>query len=366
MITTNKKERLLLQATTQVKDLSRAVSQVKNLTGAEHITLLVDSKGLHVAGTGKGTSVSLTIESEENKSGAVTLDFNLLSTALKGRKKVTLSVAGNQLVVKEGRYKGELTTLPLEEIEVKGNKAEPIKITAESQKILASAIDLIALNNVYTDDPMYVWVVSSKKALIVSCFDDFHMAHYQNNAANLGQINFQLSLQTFKTLNTLSNGKSYRLELSEGTLNAYSDLFKATMPLTQAGEGMSADLVKDYLSQLKVEGWFSVTSEKLKTFLENCAAGYDGQSTPLSIKPTPKGNIELAIDGNYAKVKEVMECTQKLKEGVSVDPKLLNDILLLVKDKEVKVEVSKSAQGRSITIKHEQGPVTVVYATTLV
>lgn len=355
-----------MQAKIPVKDLAKAISQVKNLTGGEHVTLYVDSKGFHVAGSGKGTSVSLIVGAEETKNGIITIGFELFTTSLKGRKTVTLSCSGNNLTVKEGRYKVDLTTLPVEEVEVKSTKSEPIKITAESQKTLASAIDLVSLNNVYTDEPMYVWVIGTKKALIVTCFDDFHMAHYHNKAANLGQINFQLSLQTFKTLNTLSNGKSYRLELSEGTLTAYNDLFKATMPLTQAGEGMSADLVKDYLDQLKAEGHFVVSTEKFKTLLENAAAAYDGQSTPLTIKPSKKGNLDLSIDGNFAKIKETIDATCKLKESVSVDPKLLSDVMQLVKEKEVRIEIAKAGNGKSFTIRNEQGPITVVYATTLV
>lgn len=355
-----------MQAKVGVKELSKAISQVKNLTGGEHVTLYTDKNGLHVAGSGKGTSVSLTLAAEELKNGLITVGFDLLTVTLKGRKTVTLAVTGNQLTVKEGRYKGELTTLPPEEVEVKSAKAEPIKITSENQKVLSSAIDLVSLNNIYTDDPMYVWVISGKKALTVTCFDDFHMAHYHNVAANLGQINFQLSLQTFKTLNTLSNGKSYKLELSEGTLTAYNDLFKAIMPLTQAGDHMSADMVKDYLGALKTEGFFSVSADKFKTLLENSVAAYDGQSTPLTIRPSKKAGLEIAIDGNFAKIKETIEATHKMKDGVGVDPKLLADILTLVKDKEIRIDIAKAGDNKSLTVKTENGPITVVYATTLV
>jgi hypothetical protein len=355
-----------MQGKVDVKSLTKAISQVKNLTGGEHVTLYVDKKGLNVAGSGKGTSVSLTLAAEETKDGVITVGFDLLTQTLKGRKTVTLSLTGNQLIIKEGRYKGELTTLPTEEVEVKSSKAEPIKITSENQKTLSAAIDLVSLNNIYTDDPMYVWVICTKKALTVTCFDDFHMAHYHNTAASLGQINFQLSLQTFKTLNALSNGKAYKLELADGTLTAHNDLFKAVMPLTQAGEHMSAEMVKDYLSALKPEGFFSVSLDKFRTLLENASAAYDGQSTPLTIRPSKKAGLELAIDGNFAKIKETVEATHKMKDGVSVDPKLLADILTLVKEKDVRIDIAKAGDNKSLTVKTEQGPITVVYATTLV
>lgn len=354
-----------MQVTVSVKTLSKAISGVKNLTGTEHLSLIADPAGLHVSGSGNGVNISLCLEAEVRTNGKVTLDHQLLTGVIKGRNKVEMTLKAGDLSFKEaeGRsYSGSIVVLPFEDVMVQAATAKPIKISSDAQTTLSHAIDLVGLNNIYTDDPMYVWVVSTKKALTVTCFDDFHMAHYHNPSVSLGDVEFQLSLNTFKTLNTLSNGKSYKLELNDGTLTAFNESFKANMPLTQSESGMNADTVKNYLKQLKTDGHFEVNRDQLITVLENAASAYEGNSTPLTISSN-KERLELAIKGNYAKMKEVLKTAHKVKKPVSCDPSLMLDILERIEGKEVKVEL---VSDKSMVVRQELHSATVVYACTLI
>lgn len=355
-----------MQATVGVKELTKAISQVKNLTGAEHISMIADPAGLHVCAAGNGVNVSLTLEAEVRNNGKVTLDHLLLSGVIKGRKKVEMTLKSSDLSFKEvdGRkYSGNIVVLPFEDVMVNDASSKPIKISSDAQATLNQAVELVGLTNIYTDDPMYVWVISTKKATTVTCFDDFHMAHYHNPSMSLGQVEFQLSLATFKTLNTLSNGKSYKLELNDGTLTAYNDAFKANMPLTQSESSLTPDQVKQLLSNLKTDGYFEVERDTFQTILENAASAYEGNNTPLTISSNAKKKLELAIKGNYVNMREVLPNKHKIKKPLQLDPSLMLDIMEHVEAKEVKVEI---VTDKSLFIRQELGAATVVYAGSLI
>lgn len=354
-----------MQATVDVKALTKAISQVKNLTAAEHISIIADPAGLHVTGAGNGTNISLTLEAEVRNNGKVTLDHLLLSGVIKGRKKVEMTLKSSDLSFKEvdGRkYSGNIVVLPFEDVMVQAEGSKPIKISSDAQATLNQAIEAVGLTNIYSDDPMYVWVISTKKATTVTCFDDFHMAHYHNPSMSLGAVEFQMSLATFKILNTLSNGKSYKLELDDGTLTAYNDSFRANMPLTQSESSLTPDQVKQLLTNLKTDSYFEVERETFLTILENAASAYEGNNTPLTISSNAKKKLELAIKGNYVNIKEVLPNKHKLKKALQLDPSLMMDVMEHIETKEVKVEV---VTDKSLFVKQELGSATIVYACSL-
>lgn len=354
-------------ATLDAPALVKAITGVKNLTGAELINLVADSKGLHVSGSGtNGANISLTIEAEVRTNGKATVNHVLLTGGIKGRKKLEMATKGTKLTWKEaggGRsYSGDVLTSPFADVHVRSPKSKPIKISSDAQKTLNSAIELVALNNLYTEDPMYVWVVGTKKALSVTCFDSFHMAHYHNTTTPVGEFAFQLSLETFKVLNTLSNGKSYKLELDDGTLIASNDWFQADMPLSQDESGMTVDVVKNYLTKLKTNGFFEIKTKDFKTILENSVTAYESASTPLVIE-SKKEKLNLSISGSYSTMRESLSAKHKLKGEIKVDPRLVLDVLEKIEGDDVRFE---STPDSSMVVRQEVNGAVVIYGCSII
>lgn len=358
-----------MKVVVDVKALTKAIGHVTGLTKNANVRLTSAKGGevVGVAGSGNGVVVSLNVEATVEAPGHADVDSSLLLSVLKGRTKVSLEKSGSKFKFSEigGRkYKGDVAMT--EALDVSFGTAaaneKSIKIGKEACKVLDTAIKAIALNNLYTDAPMYVWVLSGKDGLTVMCFDDYHLAFFRDTSTTMGKLEFQLSLQTFQILNKLSDGQPYRLELDEGTLTAYNSTFRASMPLTQDSTGMTAGNVKGYLKNLKADGYFFIDHDEFEVLLTNSLGAYKDRNTPLTIRSVAKNQLEFAVNSSLAKIAETLNTKHQLTKSLNCNPSLMLDVLNALKSGGKVAKMKVDVSGNTLVIRQDRETSTTVYA----
>ena len=362
-----------MKAIFQSKALQEVLRLVAGITsGPQYVNLKADKQGtLYVLASGNDAVIQMVVaDSKVFEAGEVTVNLSTLSGLIKNSTELEISASNKKeskvvlSSVKGRKYTADFTSPPFNPIKVipSDTKGKSIKFSKAVQAFLEEAIQRIGLSNVYTDDPIYIWVKSGDSGgTSMACGDQFHFAHYHHAEVNLGKKEFSLPLKTIRDIQGIAGKQSYKINLQESQIFASNEFMTLSMPLTQDKEGVGIKQFETLLSSLKKpDAWAVVSKADLSNALDNITAVYE-VNVPLTLSMV-KNKLKVSFQTSYTTVKETLSVEkEKWASGVEAkcDPALLLDTLACISDKELKLSVLK---GKTLFVKVEQPSVAIHYA----
>lgn len=269
--------------------------------------------------------------------GLIGFDPDLLQGVIKNRGEMKFIFNGNYLTfsVTKGKYSGQVVTLPFEEEIVKlindkhkGNKA--ISLSDEVLDLIREGITLTSIKDVFnTNELILSYVTIKNNKLKVIGFDNHHFSMYE---ASVKANDFRCALLP-SYIQVLDKFKSSKIKVSisqEFILLESADLL-VEFPALQTDD-KNYTLVTDFLKDLpKPTIVCNVNSSRLSNVIDNMYSLYLANSfinlqcdkTKLSVSfDTSRGKCSEDLKIDYVEGKAI---------SISVDPKLLKDILNISK-----------------------------------
>lgn len=325
------------------KTLTDAMSKMGVVLGTKLDNLNIDagSNGIWLSASGNDCIIRYKLsDSGVKKKGKCTISAHMLGGVFKNRGTLNISVTGSSFdfSATTGKYKGTLVIVPYSEIpEPTKGENKDVKFTKALQSLLEDAVPRLSLNNVFTEDPIYIWVHSDdSRGTTIVCGDDLHLVYFRNKEIKIGSKSFTLPLSVFQTLNSLTGKDGYKLRIEETHVYAYSDSLEVTIPITQNQVEHNMKMFDDLVGKLKPKAtnYVNVEKEFLQQVLDNSQSVFDSK-TPLTISASGS-KLSLSVETTYGKVEE----TQKVKDigswpkkGVRCEAALLSDILTSIRSK---------------------------------
>lgn len=343
-----------MKATIESKNLQDALRMVASATGGpELVNLVAQDKQLYVVAQGLDVSVRLRVkDSSVEGKGHVTVGVNALIGLTKNRGQLLLenSKGDSKLSVssvKGGRYTGDVVIPPYSAIDAveAGDKAKHLKFDTTVQTVLAEAIERVALNNVHTNEPLYLTIDGSNKTTSVICGDAYHLAFYHHPNVDIGKKNLVIPLTTFRTIQNLAGKDSkFKMSLEGSYVFAANEDMSIALPMMQPEDVSALPKVSEaqelFASLKKNDGKFTIEREKLVTALGNINSVAEADvPLQLSIKDN---KLKLRFESGQSNVQETIKVSDAKwgnKLVIKLDPGLLGDILSPITTKEVTIIV---------------------------
>jgi len=338
----------------------------------ETINLEADKKtGLWIAASGNDSTIRIRVADPEKvaKSGSITVHTSMIVGVLRNRASILLTSKGNQLEFDavSGKYHGELVLTPYQEMPAAeaASEKKDLKFTKDLQALLDTALEKVSINNVFNDEPIYLWMQSNDKGTTLVCGDDLHVAHFFNPEIKLGNKSFSLPLSVFQTVGSVTDKKGYKLKIEESYVYVYNDDLEMTVPITQSSGDHTIKMFNDYAKSLKDKNKRCVKVEKetLANALDNASSIYDNK-TPLRIS-AGKNKVTLSVETSYGKVNETFksETGDWPKDGIQCEAALITDLLGVIRPKEFTLNLEPE---KCVYVKVKEGAARYTYVCVLI
>jgi len=347
-----------MKITTDLDVLQKALDIITRVAPpvSEAVTFMSSKGKLRLFSQGELGRCRVLVPCEVVGDGEFAVPLEALKNAIKGRKKLNLSLANAMLSISSGAYKAKLNTVDvIPEDELDQEEVKTSTITPEQATWLKQALRSVALRpTTILSSWMPVGIVINAKGAFVACYDENHMSWTRSSKVT-GDLETVMPIETMAMLLdlfqatdfTISQGKAYmtiKNKLVTATLSApkVDDLHSVADVRSRTQEAMKmkaneVQFVKADLSAFIDNARAVIGKERPELSLEA-----DGKAVTLEVQ-TGQGHVKSQIKASgKAKFKVDLEYLSELlaKAGAEVTLNVVEDAFLAIK-----LETSTSLMG---------------------
>ena len=368
--------------TVDSKELDTAITKAGNViaaaqTNQKNFLLLSAKNQVVLIAYNPDTFVYIILKSAQPKGdGAFGFAQATLQGLIKGRGEIKFMFSGTECSFKasKGNYEGKIVTLPItsEQISVvnqtfdqkKDEKGEGSVLPRHVLDHLKEGVALTGIKDVYTGNALLAYMMLSEKGiLVVSSHDNHHFGHYKCKV-QAGGITFKAALPSshFAIIDKMVEEEEAKFFIRSSNIKVEGENFVLILPATQADD-KNFDLIGNYIKDLEKptfecaydHGKFTGVVENLFTL--------HSVNTSFEIKHEKKTKLlSVAFNTSNGSAKDSVKIEPSTSASVSakVDPRMLRDIILLlktvpevtfsiIKDKVIRLS-SKTKSGATVSL----------------
>lgn len=332
-----------LAFSTQGKEIVSAFSRVKSVVSyvkADDAKFVIAVVGEEVFAIGISTDAMACIKVKGavgSDAGVIGIDADLLCGVVKARGDMTFGVDGKLKISEvKSRYK---TMLEFREFDDKDitmlqqylTPAKANTLSAEQIAILRTGVKQVELQNFYSDEELLALIDIKDTGVIISCFDNYHVAQYLHKVESNTKLRMALPTKAFALIDKFMAGEKAKFESANGRLRVAGSEFLLSIPETQVDDEMYS-VVSIYRKALKDAATTFVFDTSAIDSVENMFALVD-KDTKMSMIVGAK---DVAIEVSTARGSVSDSFTSKIDgkpQSIHVDPRIFMDLFKKVKDK---------------------------------
>lgn len=287
-----------------------------------------------------------------DKDGIFGFNQATLQGIIKGRADMKFNFTGTECEfgVLKGNYSGTIVTLPItsDQTALINNTFGASKKKDESSEgsvlpravldILKEGVKLTSLSDVYTGSKLLSYMtLNTKGVLNVSVFDQHHFGHFKSEL-DAGGITFKAALPSthFDLIDKLIEGEEASFYIRAENIKVEGDNFVLILPSTQT-EDKNYTLISEFLKDLAKPSFScAYDNEALSIMTDNLFTLHSANTSfDLSHK---EGSNKLSVtfktlNGSASDTLKINPSKSKSLK-VKIDPRILKDLLNLVKGHE--------------------------------
>lgn len=300
--------KILIESSVLVSDLG-VVQKIIGKKGASNCTIAAANNRIRISGeTIEGArKFAIYCECEVSEEGSATIDPSILSTALRNKGTIKLSVSDNTLhvVSVKGKYKAKFTCLPDAEVSIE--LTEGRNVTGELQEILFELLPKVSISSQYVETEIFAHIRVNSSGITVGCFDHYHGALCSSDAFTTeDSLEFRLPIQYIEILRSLrSTGLSFCID--DSSVTVYCDNYELVLPLLQSAEQSLEELEQLVLMLKSPKMSFTCGRLEFVDALKGHVSVYE-QNTSTSVNVTTK-SVTLTTESTYGSLKEKIPAT---------------------------------------------------------
>lgn len=299
-----------------VSKLLAATQRIGKMTGTDLISLSLKQRKLRVSGENAGHSFTVIMDYPSKDTWEFSIAKAVLDQTLKGRKELNMSVDGSRLQFTARSFSADFPTEPFAAgPELQKDSDGIIKITAEQQERLLSAMRMAYLTSTFSSDTLFC-VDMDKKRSYIACLDSMNAAILKDEGVAV-PLKFSLPSSSFKTLIDMAGDGDYHLSATGAALCAWSDEWEMTLPFIQAENEFTLEGARKMVAGLGAS-FARCRCEDLGNALQAANIVLDIGSD-VNISVTPK---LLKVSGDSSKGTVVEEITAKMLASETTDFKI--------------------------------------------
>lgn len=338
-----------MQLTLETKSLREALDVIGRLTSADHANLFYVKQDIYVSATGNNKSVKCLVKGTVDETGKESgFGFNVytMSNLIKGRQQIQLTLKNNSVhfanSAKGSKFYGDFQPIPFEDISiVADDTAKKVSIKGSSMNALQESVNKVRLNNLYTQDPLNLFVRLDKTGLYTVVYDDYHVAYCHNAAVtDKDGAEFNMALPLFDTISQVARGEDYSINIGLTYVTAFGLGFELSLPVLQGVEGQSFDQARQLIEGLakqRTKHELTIEVDDIQQTIESLIAVDDGQSAIVVSSDKGKAKFSISSGFGHANERKKIDLTGWSKE-FKLNPKLFSDTLGVFPSKEVTIQ----------------------------
>ena len=358
-----------MQLTLDTKSLREALDIIGRLTSADHANLFHVKQDIYLSAIGNNKSVKLLVKGTVDalgKEGGFGFNTFTVSNLIKGRQQIQLTLKNNSVhfanSAKGSKFYGDFQPIPFEDISITTDaNASKVVIKGSSMTALGEAVNTVRLNNLYTQDPLNLFLRIDKTGLHTVVYDDYHIAYCHNASVNeKDAAEFSMALPLFDTISNVARGEDYNINIGQTYVTAFGLGFELSLPILQGLEGQTFDQARQFIEGLaaqKTSHSLTIEVDDIKQTIDSLIAVDDGQSPIIISSERGKAKFSISSGFGHANERKKIDLTGWTKE-FKLNPKLFTDTISVFPSKEVKLNF----HDVMVTMVDEIGASRVVYS----
>lgn len=276
------------------KDFESALSRLTKVVSSPDYVQFNCSSKASLETENEGVSVSVDLPCELLSPGNFALEFAYLKKVFKGRKDIEMKSApkGNRILFKAGSskdYSGEVVTVP--EHSIKFARTGGITFTDEQVAFIKASIPNISIEDTIFKKPLSMTVLFTESFGICFINSDTHAA-VTKIKGKFPDLSLTLPSKNFMSLIALSEGKPLKIELTESSVLAEGETFRAILPLESQEEAKTQRLLDLLKTTHAIDVSAKVDVKELSTVLDSVAALTTNNSVKMELD---KSNLYASV-----------------------------------------------------------------------
>lgn len=276
-------------------------------------------------------------DAEATVEGTIGIDADLLCGVVKNRAQLQFSLQGKLKITEtKGRYAANVEPLTFDDkdIAMLQQFMAPTKaasLTSEQIAVIKAGVKQVTLQNFFSDEEMVALIDVREKRVVVSCFDNFHIAEYSHKLKSETKARMALPTKAFTLIEKFVAAGKAKFETANGRLRIAGPDFLLSIPETQVEDqhyeitGIYKKRLTDPFSSFvfdtdavgSVENSFALVEKDTKMTMQV------GKKTVAIEVSTPRGSVS---DSFKTEVKGG-------QIDLHIDPRIFMDLFRKVKDK---------------------------------
>lgn len=312
--------------------------------GRFHILVAYDRK-VFIVGYSDETQCILEVPefTSEGKGSAILQEPDKLKNLFKKRGEMKFTYSGKlQYSAVKGKFNGNVSCgivgadqLPRIKQIIKSSDIDSEALCSNLLNSIREGVKRTNITDPWMDKSLLSYITFAKGKLIVSNYDDLHLAHYEVNVKTKSKDTFQLALPAnmFNVVDRFLNDQEASFKMDARAFTVTGEGFSLSFPPVQT-DLESFSVTQRYLTSVNSESHvcsfeldskFKEAQDNLKSLTDN------GERYTLSVKSK---NITMSVDSDFGSASDGfspknLKLSTKDKIKVKIDPKILNDLLPL-------------------------------------
>lgn len=361
-----------MKFTTDASQITRALSVITKVASPNGGVILfkISGKRFEVITENSTNMCSFKLpvkfEGGKIKDRVFTVGSESIKSSLRGHQEVEITLTDDQMIIKDGRYKAELSISDAESISVlpEGYEADSARtLSNDVVTWLINSANQVALRPTLALTPfMPLGIKITDKGAFIACYDQNHMAFTSTKKVK-GSLEATLPLDTFLTGVDAVSKTEFKIDITETSIIVFNKQVTAAMSLPQVDSELAIplDSVMEKAEQVphSVGVDLDLPIEDLMTFLENARSIQSGNvgreeiechasGTKVSLKvENAQGRVFTSFKSKVKASKEIVfRCDYSYLEEVSRKAKdslfltVVEDSFMLAKINRVSVLIA--------------------------
>ena len=319
-----------------------AINLIGKAVAPKHLNVRATAKHVTLGASENGKSLSIRLPGAVvDQPGEFTTLPDLLAGVCRGRGDITLSMEDAKVVVTAKSYKGDIASLPFEEVTITDHGGTSLAFSDTELGVLLDLCNRVQLSAPYADgSPMLPVLVSlTEQGVKVACSDAPHAVVVTTKQLTGDNVELRLPPNALNTVAAVTKVmKSLnRISLSDSMLYAEGDGFKLALPLEQPSGALDMQHIDRLRASIKKaqEGATvaTVNLAALQTILGNAYAVSE-QSVPLEFQ-VREGSLHVATRTNYGMASEGLDAQTEGQGDFKFNIALINEIFDKLEGEEI-------------------------------